>query len=128
MLAFKNITAVFKYDDAKQAFLTTPCGRLKTQGHHPDLHLTQYRNVEIRLQTHSKGGEGGMPCPTAAAALPKYELGLPSPVNQTKTFMPGSCARCCGVESEAIRLVYERGCCHGRTGMLSKSGVETGAR
>ncbi|CAM9588845.1 unnamed protein product [Scytosiphon promiscuus] len=26
------------------------------QGHHPDLHLTQYRNVEIRLQTHSMGG------------------------------------------------------------------------
>ncbi|CAM9708485.1 unnamed protein product, partial [Hapterophycus canaliculatus] len=26
------------------------------QGHHPDLHLTQYRNVEVRLQTHSMGG------------------------------------------------------------------------
>eukprot|EP00804_Cyclotella_cryptica_P003448 CCRYP_002097-RB/>CCRYP_002097-RB protein AED:0.46 eAED:0.46 QI:0/-1/0/1/-1/0/1/0/98 len=26
------------------------------QGHHPDIHLTDYRNVEIVLFTHSLGG------------------------------------------------------------------------
>jgi 4a-hydroxytetrahydrobiopterin dehydratase len=26
------------------------------EGHHPDLHITSYRNVEIELYTHSVGG------------------------------------------------------------------------
>lgn len=39
------------------AFLNGVAEIAEEQGHHPDLHLTQYRNVEIRLQTHSMGGE-----------------------------------------------------------------------
>ena len=32
-------------------------GRLaKEEGHHPDLHLTGYRNVAIELSTHAVGG------------------------------------------------------------------------
>ncbi|CAM9369897.1 unnamed protein product [Ectocarpus sp. 6 AP-2014] len=38
------------------AFLNEVATVAEEQGHHPDLHLTQYRNVEIRLQTHSMGG------------------------------------------------------------------------
>lgn len=40
------------------AFLNEVATVAEEQGHHPDLHLTQYRNVELRLQTHSMGGEG----------------------------------------------------------------------
>ena len=25
-------------------------------GHHPDLHLTAYRTIEVRLSTHARGG------------------------------------------------------------------------
>lgn len=39
------------------AFLNGVATIAEEQGHHPDLHLTQYRKVEIRLQTHSMGGE-----------------------------------------------------------------------
>lgn len=42
---------------AAMAFLNGVAEVAEEQGHHPDLHLTQYRNVEIRLQTHSMGGE-----------------------------------------------------------------------
>lgn len=42
---------------AAMAFLNGVAEIAEEQGHHPDLHLTQYRNVEIRLQTHSMGGE-----------------------------------------------------------------------
>lgn len=38
------------------AFLNEVAKVAEEQGHHPDLHLTQYRNVEIRLQTHKLGG------------------------------------------------------------------------
>lgn len=38
------------------AFLNEVAKVAEEEGHHPDLHLTQYRNVEIRLQTHSMGG------------------------------------------------------------------------
>ncbi|CAM9404175.1 unnamed protein product, partial [Pylaiella littoralis] len=38
------------------AFLNGVATIAEEQGHHPDLHLTQYRKVEIRLQTHSMGG------------------------------------------------------------------------
>ena len=38
------------------AFLNEVATVAEEQGHHPDLHLTQYRNVEIRLQTFSMGG------------------------------------------------------------------------
>eukprot|EP00752_Nemacystus_decipiens_P003055 g2832.t1 len=41
---------------AAMAFLNGVAEVAEEQGHHPDLHLTQYRNVEIRLQTHSMGG------------------------------------------------------------------------
>lgn len=41
------------------AFLNGVAKIAEEQGHHPDLHLTQYRNVEIRLQTHSMRGEEG---------------------------------------------------------------------
>ena len=33
-------------------------------GHHPDLHLTSYRAVEVKLSTHARGGI------TSAAAQP----------------------------------------------------------
>lgn len=39
------------------AFLNAVAEVAEEQGHHPDLHLTQFRNVEVRLQTHSLGGE-----------------------------------------------------------------------
>lgn len=44
---------------AAMAFLNGVGEVAEEQGHHPDMHLTQYRNVEIRLQTHSMGGERG---------------------------------------------------------------------
>jgi 4a-hydroxytetrahydrobiopterin dehydratase len=28
----------------------------ESQNHHPDLHLTNYRNLSVVLSTHSKGG------------------------------------------------------------------------
>lgn len=28
----------------------------EAEGHHPDLHLVQFRNVQVDLQTHSVGG------------------------------------------------------------------------
>lgn len=44
---------------AAMAFLNVAAEIAEEQGHHPDFHLTQYRNVEIRLQTYSMGGRCG---------------------------------------------------------------------
>lgn len=41
---------------AAMEFLNQVARVAEEQGHHPDIHLTQYRNVEIQLQTHSMGG------------------------------------------------------------------------
>ena len=41
-------------------------------GHHPDLHLTEYRNVNVALTTHSVGGltAGDMQLAAVISALP----------------------------------------------------------
>eukprot|EP00904_Undaria_pinnatifida_P004183 jgi/Undpi1/13766/HiC_scaffold_9.g03417.m1 len=41
---------------AAMAFMSEVARISEEQGHHPDLHLTQYRHVEILLQTHQMGG------------------------------------------------------------------------
>lgn len=41
---------------AAVAFLNAVAEVAEAQGHHPDMHLTEYRNVEIRLHTFSMGG------------------------------------------------------------------------
>lgn len=41
---------------AAMAFLNRAAEVAEAQGHHPDLHVTKYRNVEICLYTHSMGG------------------------------------------------------------------------
>ena len=37
---------------------TRACTRsqAEAEGHHPDLHITQYRNVKVEVYTHSVGG------------------------------------------------------------------------
>jgi 4a-hydroxytetrahydrobiopterin dehydratase len=44
----------------------------ETEGHHPDLHLAQYRNVTIELWTHAIGGlsENDFICAAKFDALP----------------------------------------------------------
>ena len=32
------------------------CGVAEAEGHHPDLHLTNYRDVQVVLSTHAIGG------------------------------------------------------------------------
>ena len=41
---------------AAMAFLNAAAGIAEEQGHHPDLHVTGYRNVAVELYTHSVGG------------------------------------------------------------------------
>ena len=38
------------------AFLTAVADVAEAQGHHPDLHLTNYRDVSLSLVTHALGG------------------------------------------------------------------------
>lgn len=38
------------------AFINAIAEEAEARNHHPDLHLTGYRNVTIRLTTHSAGG------------------------------------------------------------------------
>ena len=38
------------------AFLNAAATIAEDQGHHPDLHVTGYRNVAVELYTHSVGG------------------------------------------------------------------------
>ena len=38
------------------AFLNAAAAIAEEQGHHPDLHVTGYRNVAVELYTHSVGG------------------------------------------------------------------------
>lgn len=47
---------VAKNFTSAMSFINAVADVAEEQGHHPDLHVTQYRNVEIRLQTHSMGG------------------------------------------------------------------------
>lgn len=68
------------------AFLNAVAKIAEEQGHHPDLHLTQYRNVEIRLQTHSMGGEEGGHC-TQSVAVGLHILEL-TPHSSAKTSKP----------------------------------------
>lgn len=69
---------------AAMAFLNGVAEIAEEQGHHPDLHLTQYRNIEIRLHTHSMGGEEGT-CTHCPVALGRGGRGLtPAPRCQTQ--------------------------------------------
>jgi pterin-4a-carbinolamine dehydratase len=38
------------------AFFDAVCGVAEAEQHHPDLHLTNYRDVEVVLSTHAIGG------------------------------------------------------------------------
>ena len=38
------------------AFFNAVCGVAEAEGHHPDLHLVNYRDVELVLSTHAIGG------------------------------------------------------------------------
>eukprot|EP00743_Colponemidia_sp_Colp-15_P003048 GILK01003294.1.p1 GENE.GILK01003294.1~~GILK01003294.1.p1 ORF type:complete len:160 (-),score=25.33 GILK01003294.1:113-550(-) len=41
---------------AAMTFLQAVGNLAESEGHHPDMHLTSYRNVELVLYTHAKGG------------------------------------------------------------------------
>ena len=48
----------FKFEDFTSAvcFLNRVAEIAELENHHPDLHLTNYRNLKIVLSTHSAGG------------------------------------------------------------------------
>ena len=54
----KEISKAFKMKDFPAAvkLINTVAKIAQQQDHHPDVHLTGYRNLEFRLFTHSIGG------------------------------------------------------------------------
>ena len=54
----KLIIKNFKFKDFKEAvdFVNKVSGIADTLGHHPDIRLYDYNNLEIKLTTHSSGG------------------------------------------------------------------------
>jgi 4a-hydroxytetrahydrobiopterin dehydratase len=54
----KMIRRKYKFKDFvdAMAFLQKVAVLAEDEGHHPDLHLTGYRNVTIELTTHALGG------------------------------------------------------------------------
>ena len=45
-----------KHFKAAMKFLNEVADLAEEEGHHPDLHLTSYRNLEIEIWTHAIGG------------------------------------------------------------------------
>ena len=54
----KLIRRKYKFDDfaSAMAFLQKVAALAEEEQHHPDLHLTGYRNVAVELTTHAIGG------------------------------------------------------------------------
>jgi 4a-hydroxytetrahydrobiopterin dehydratase len=54
----KQISKEFTFKDFKEALVfVNKVGELaESEGHHPDIHLVNYKNVEIDLSTHAIGG------------------------------------------------------------------------
>src|SRR5215471_16520147 len=54
----KLIRRKYKFKDfvTAMAFLQKVADLAEAEGHHPDLHLTGYKNVAIELNTHAIGG------------------------------------------------------------------------
>jgi len=54
----KIISKKFVFKDFKQAlnFINKVGEIAEQEGHHPDIHLVNYKNVEIDLSTHAIGG------------------------------------------------------------------------
>ncbi len=58
MVDGKAIRRVFRCKDFKDAvsLINRVCTVAESNDHHPDLHLTGYRNLTIEISTHSIGG------------------------------------------------------------------------
>jgi 4a-hydroxytetrahydrobiopterin dehydratase len=67
-------------------FIDAVARAAEAEGHHPDIHLTGYRNLAIELSTHSIGGLSmndfllaerinGLPRELKAASRPRHEIG-----------------------------------------------------
>lgn len=54
----KSIHSEFMFSDFKEAlaFVNTVGGIAEQEGHHPDIHLTDYKKVQIVLSTHAISG------------------------------------------------------------------------
>ena len=54
----KQISKKFKFQDFKAAlaFVNQVGALAESEGHHPDIHLTDYNQVTISLSTHAIGG------------------------------------------------------------------------
>lgn len=54
----KSIIKNFKFKDFKEAveFVNKVSEIAEKEGHHPDLRIYDYNNLEIKLTTHSAGG------------------------------------------------------------------------
>lgn len=54
----KMIRRKYKFKDfvSAMAFLQKVADLAEAEGHHPDLHLTGYRNATVELTTHAIGG------------------------------------------------------------------------
>lgn len=55
---YKSISKKYIFSDFKGALsFVNKVGLLaESEGHHPDIHMTDYKNVEIDLSTHAIGG------------------------------------------------------------------------
>jgi 4a-hydroxytetrahydrobiopterin dehydratase len=54
----KSISRKFTFKNFKEAldFVNKVGDIAESEGHHPDIHLTDYKHVEINLTTHAIGG------------------------------------------------------------------------
>lgn len=54
----KSISRKWIMQDFKQvlAFINKVGELAENEGHHPDIHITDYKNLEINLKTHAIGG------------------------------------------------------------------------
>lgn len=55
---YKNISRKFIFQNFKEVleFVNRVGDLAESEGHHPDLHITDYKNLEIVLTTHAIGG------------------------------------------------------------------------
>lgn len=60
---------------AAMEFLNRVATVAEEQGHHPDIHLTKYRNVEIQLYTHSMGGMDVLICVDPSSGVSFLSVG-----------------------------------------------------